>query len=169
MKATLAVVGIGILTLAAGTAGQSTSSSDPLLAEVRALRAELNQAAGASIRAQLLVARLTLQEQRMNTVSKQLIDVQTQRIGNDGGIAQMSSRQKQIENMLGGQLSAETRGQLEDESAALKAPMKNMRQRSQELSEQEAALSGQLASEQSRWIDFNSRLDQIETEMRDRK
>jgi len=44
-----------------------------------------------------------------------------------------------------------------------------MRQRSQELQAQESALSGQLASEQSRWLDFNSRLDEIEREIRDRK
>lgn len=39
-------------------APQSQPDSDPLLAEVRALRADLPQAAGASIRARLLVARL---------------------------------------------------------------------------------------------------------------
>jgi hypothetical protein len=63
--AKLAIAGAGIFALAAGTAGQTVSSNDPLLAEVRALRADLNQATGASIRTQLLVARLTLQEQRI--------------------------------------------------------------------------------------------------------
>lgn len=169
MKAKLAIAGVVILALAAGTAGQSVTSNDPLLAEVRALRAELNQAAGASIRTQLLVARLTLQEQRINTVSKQLADVQMLRTGNDAGVAQMSARQKQIEDQLRGQLPAEARQQLDREIAAVKAPMTQMQRRSQELQAQESALSGQLASEQSRWIDFNSRLDQIETEIRDRK
>jgi predicted nucleic acid-binding Zn-ribbon protein len=169
MKAKLAIAGVVILALAAGTAGQSVTSNDPLLAEVRALRAELNQAAGASIRTQLLVARLTLQEQRINTVSKQLADVQMLRTGNDAGVAQMSARQKQIEDQLSGQLPAEARQQLDREIAAVKAPMTQMQRRSQELQAQESALSGQLASEQSRWIDFNSRLDQIETEIRDRK
>ena len=59
MRTTLAIVGVGRIALVAGTAGQSLSP-DPLLAEVKALRAELNQAAGPSIRTQLLVARLTL-------------------------------------------------------------------------------------------------------------
>ena len=169
MKATLAGVGVGILALAAGTAGQSVMNSDPLLAEVRALRAELNQAAGASIRTQLLVARLTLQEQRINAISKQLADVQMQRNGNDTGLAQMLSQQKQMEDMLRGQLAAERRQSLEREIEAVKAPMGQLRRRSEELLAQETALSGQLASEQSRWIDFNSRLDQIESEIRDRK
>src|SRR4029077_13444243 len=104
-------------------AGQTISSSDPLLTEVRALRAELNQAAGASIRTQLLVARLTLQEQRINTISKQLADVQMLRTGNDAGLAQMSSRQGQIEERLRGQLSSEIRQALEGEVAAIKAPL----------------------------------------------
>ena len=129
---------------------QTISSNDPLLAEVRALRAELNQAAGASIRTQLLVARLTLQEQRINTISKQLADVQTMRTGNDVGVAQMASRQGQIEERLRGQLPSDIRQQLEGEVAGMKGPLGQMRQRSQELLAQESALSGQLASEQSR-------------------
>jgi predicted nucleic acid-binding Zn-ribbon protein len=168
-KTKLAVIAAGIIALAVGTAGQSVTSNDPLLAEVRALRAELNQAAGASIRTQLLVARLTLQEQRINTISKQLADVQTQRSANDGGVAQMSSRQKQIEDSLRGQIAGEIRQHLEGEVAGMKGPLAQMRQRSQELLAQESALSAQLAAEQSRWIDFNSRLDDIEREIRDRK
>jgi hypothetical protein len=170
MKTKLAVIAAGIVALAAGTAGQSVTSNDPLLAEVRALRAELNQAAGTSIRTQLLVARLSLQEQRINTLAKQVNDVQTERASNDGGLAQMSSRQKQIEDRLRGQLPADVRQQLEQELEGVKAaPMNMMRQRSQELNAKESALAGQLATEQSRWIDFNSRLDEIEREIRDRK
>jgi chromosome segregation ATPase len=168
MRTTLTIVGIVILALVAGIAGQSTATNDPLLAEVRALRAELNQAAGASIRTQLVVARLTLQEQRINTISKQLADVQTQRSANDGGVAQMSSRQRQLEDRLR-QVSGEVRQQFEGELAGLKGPLAQMRQRSQELLAQESALAGQLASEQSRWIDFNSRLDEIEREIKDRR
>jgi chromosome segregation ATPase len=166
-------VAVVLIGLVAGTSGQTavqpSSSSDALLTEVRALRAELNQAAGTSIRTQLLVARLQLQEQRINTVSKQYADVQMMRSGNDAGLTQMSSRQKLIEDTLRGQMASEARQQLEGEIAGLKGPMNMMRQRSQELSAQEAALSGQLASEQLRWTDFNSRLDEIEKEIRDKR
>ena len=170
MKTKLAVIGVGILALAAGTAGQSVTTSDPLLAEVKALRAELNQAAGTSIRTQLLVARLQLQEQRINTIAKQLSDVQAQRTSNDFGVAQMTARIKQLEeSSREGSMPADARKGLEQEAQSLKAPMNQMRQRSQELSTQESALSGQLASEQSRWMDFNGRLDEIEREIREKK
>jgi chromosome segregation ATPase len=170
MKTKLAVIGAGIIALAVGTAGQSVTASDPLLAEVKALRAELNQAAGTSIRTQLLVARLQLQEQRINTVAKQLTDVQAQRTGNDFGLTQMAARIKQLEESgRDGSMPADARKGLEQEAQSMKAPMNQMRQRSQELSAQESTLSGQLASEQSRWMDFNGRLDEIEREIRDRK
>ena len=170
MTARLAVIGIGIIALAAGTAGQGVTTSDPLLAEVKALRAELNQVAGMAIKTQLLVARLQLQEQRINTVAKQLTDVQAQRTGNDFGITQMTARIKQLEeSSRDGSMPADARKGMEQEAQSLKAPMNQMRQRAQELSAQESTLSGQLASEQSRWIDVNSRLDEIEREIRDKK
>jgi len=73
---TAGVAGVVLIGIAAVVAGQSarvapsttTASLDDLLAEVRELRAEIHQAAGASIRTQLLVARLQLQEQRLNAV-----------------------------------------------------------------------------------------------------
>jgi uncharacterized coiled-coil DUF342 family protein len=170
VNAKLAIAAAVIFALAAGTAGQSVTTSDPLLAEVKALRAELNQAAGTSIRTQLLVARLQLQEQRINTVAKQLTDVQAQRTGNDFGVTQMTARIKQLEEASrDGSMSADARKGMEQEAQGLKGPMNQMRQRSQELSAQESTLSGQLANEQSRWMDFNSRLDEIEREIRDRK
>jgi predicted nucleic acid-binding Zn-ribbon protein len=170
MNTQIAIAGAAVVVLVAGPAGQSTAVNDPLLAEVRALRAELNQAAGTSIRTQLLVARLTLQEQRLNTVAKQLADVQLQRAGNDGGLAQMSARIAQLEEAnRNNATTAEMRQQFEKEIMAMKPPMTQMRQRSQDLLAQESTLSGQLASEQSRWMDFNSRLDEIEREMRDKK
>ena len=49
---------------------------DEILNELRALRTELRESSAASLRAQLLVARLQLQEQRINTVWRQLSEVE---------------------------------------------------------------------------------------------
>src|SRR5688500_14205101 len=63
-----------------GQAGQpaapARSQMDDLLVEVRAIRADLDRAAAASLRGQLLGMRLQLQEQRITTLSRQLSDVQ---------------------------------------------------------------------------------------------
>ena len=166
----LVIVGIGWLAVGSFTSGQAQtpapSTMEALLAEVRGLRVDVNQAAGASVRTQLLVARLSLQEQRITVVAKQLTDVQTQRAANEAGISQMETRVKRLDEMTrSASLTSEMRAQFEAERAAIKPPFDQMRRRSQELTAQESALSAQLASEQSRWVDFSDRLDQIEHEL----
>jgi Tfp pilus assembly protein PilO len=69
-----AVVGVGS---AQGTR-TSADGMDQLLTEVRGLRAELRQAAGASARMQLLLARLSLQEQRITALNRQASELQQQ-------------------------------------------------------------------------------------------
>jgi chromosome segregation ATPase len=173
-KRWLALVCVAMLAIGSIASGQAPGDAPAtlaaLLAEVRGLRAEVNQVAGASIRTQLLVARLQLQEQRINGIAKQLADVQTQRAANDGGIAQMSARLKQIDEAIRNpSTAADARLHFEEELAAVKAPAAMMRQRSAELGAQESQLSGQLAAEQGRWVDFNERLDQIEREIREKR
>ena len=48
------------------------------MTEVRALRADIQQMADASIRAQLLVARLQVQEQRIAGIARQLAETEEQ-------------------------------------------------------------------------------------------
>src|SRR4051812_30434517 len=52
-----------------------SSPQDALLAEVRGLRTDFQQVAKVSVRTQLLVARLQLQEQRIIFVGTQLVEV----------------------------------------------------------------------------------------------
>jgi len=66
--ASLAVLGGMAIATAQTQSGGTRSPFDELLTEVRALREDVNQAASASIRAQLIVARLQLQEQRINVL-----------------------------------------------------------------------------------------------------
>ena len=166
----IAVIGVGIVALGAAVPGQTQtaapSAMDALLAEVRGLRAEVHQAAGASIRTQLLVARLSLQEQRINGVAKQLTDVQTQRVAMEGPTAQFDQRFQKLDELLRSPSTPpDQRHQLEQEFESMKLVRGDMRQRLQRLVNQEAALSSQLGTEQSRWTDFNDRLDQIEREI----
>src|SRR5687767_3083824 len=76
----IAIVGsVAVLLLAAAVSGQGrqpAAPTDELLAEVRALRADINNAARAGMRAQLLGMRLQLQEQRIGGLSRQLTEVQ---------------------------------------------------------------------------------------------
>jgi hypothetical protein len=159
---------VGLLSIAASQAANtqpppSPNPADALLAEVRALRNDLNQAAGTSIRTQLLVARLQLQEQRTNTVARQLSDVQAQI--STTGIAPMVSRLRQLETMLRGPLSEEERTSADQEMVELKVAMEDAQRRTDALAAQEASLSNAFGTEQARWLELSERLDQIERDI----
>src|SRR3954452_3139726 len=74
-------IGCGLLALlgsaVSGQARRSPATLDDLLSELKGLRADLSQSSAASVRVQLLTARLTLQEQRVNTISRQLQEART--------------------------------------------------------------------------------------------
>lgn len=160
----VAVVLIGIVAIVAGqgarpTAPVANASLDELLAEVRALRADINQTAGASIRAQLFVARLQLQEQRVNAVARQLADVQSRLASVQSGQAAMRERLTATEE---GQARLPPEDQSDDQIRALTLQLEQGQHREQELQAQEAALASAAMAEQSRWADFNDRLDALE-------
>jgi predicted nucleic acid-binding Zn-ribbon protein len=166
----IGIVAVGIVGLGAAVPGQTQTAApsaiDALLSEVRGLRAEVHQAAGASIRTQLLVARLSLQEQRINGVAKQLTDVQTQRAAIEGPTAQFDQRFAQLEELVRSPSTPpDQHRQFEQELDSMKMVRGDMRQRLQRLVNQESAFAAQLATEQSRWVEFNDRLDQIEREI----
>jgi hypothetical protein len=170
----LGYLGITAIVTSAIVFGQSPAGSpatlDALLAEVRSLHADVNQAGGTSIRTQLLVARLQLQEQRINTIAKQLNDVQTQRIALDSGTAQMDAHLKQLEDRERNPATTpEVRKQIESERVGMKPALDQITSHRQQLVNQESAFASQLSVEQSRWSDFNERLDQIEREIAGRR
>jgi hypothetical protein len=154
------VVAQSALTIPAKT---DASSSEELLAEVRGLRADFQQVAKISVQAQLLVARLQLQEQRINVVAGQLREVR-QFVGiKDSAQIHFKEQLKGYEDLLrSGNISVEQRREIEEEGPALKARLAQMQKEAQELRAQETELSNQLTTEQGRWLDFNSRLDEME-------
>src|SRR5215831_5732902 len=77
----VAAVAIGALAIAGVASGQAhrpDATLDELVVEVQALRAEMNQAAGASIRAQLLIGRLQMEDARIASVVRELEIVQSE-------------------------------------------------------------------------------------------
>ena len=162
----VAVCALGMLSVA--VSGQAPGNTAPsaereLLMEIRGLRADLTQAMSANIRAQLLVGRLQLQEQRMNTLSTQLAEVRRLLADQDAErmnfVDQMSQMTKALES---GSLEQEQRTDIEQQLGAMKQELTRFNPKLQELRAQESDLSGQLVAEQGRWIDFNTRLDEIE-------
>ena len=154
------LLGIGALTLAtvAGLAAQPAGPQvDPTLAELRAMRADINERLEANIRVQLLLGRLTLQEQRTNTVVRQLSEVSEKLRTNEQTKGQVDGFTKMFgldavkaeneENFL----TATLRGQIEQAAKA-----------EAELKQQHADLTTALAQEQARWAAFNTKLEELE-------
>jgi chromosome segregation ATPase len=146
-------------------AGQSSSGDrmGELLTEVRGLRAELAQAAGASMRMQLLLARLSLQEQRITVLSRQLNEVQEQLMGASQGRSSMADRlSRVIASVQSIDVPAEERKAIEQEIPHIKRQLAEQQQRELQLQTQAAEISAVISAEQGRWLDFNARLDELE-------
>lgn len=161
------VAGTGLV---AGVSGQTPrqpapASLDDLLAEVRTIRTELQQTSSASIRAQLLVGRLQLQEQRINSILQQLNNNRNQLNEVELARALLAPQMKMLEE------AAPTEGVTAGGDPAvnpLKALFEEQRKREKDLRALESALSAQLSTEQARWVEFSDRLDEIERELQKR-
>ena len=162
----IAIVGtVAVLLLAAAVSGQgrqSASPADELLAEVRALRAEVNNAARAGMRAQLLGMRLQLQEQRIGIVSRQLAEVQERLRANQQAQTTVAAQLK----MFPWTAEPAPQGEEAEAFAQLLAPLKGhvaeLERTDQRLKNEEADLQRLLAAEQARWTGFNAQIEELE-------
>jgi hypothetical protein len=95
----IAAIG-GVMQAQATRAPVDASTQDALLAEIRGLRQDINQIISTNIRTQLLVGRLQLQEQRVFTVGRQLLEVQAMLATVRSELAQDEARVKRSEEAV---------------------------------------------------------------------
>jgi len=169
MRARLLIL-VGVCVLGAVAYGQTErgpATLDDVVSELRGLRADLRQTTRASTQMQMLMARLQLQEQRIAVLANQRNDV--------NGRLQAETRQRsETERQV--QMFEEMRGKNEDVGVPrqeLENMLKMFRQQfethrdaERQLQAQESQLAGEIANEQSRWQDFNSRLDELERSLK---
>jgi len=137
-----------------------------LLVEVRALRGAIEQMTSASARVQLAVGRLQIQEQRFNTLSRQLFELrravsEAERLSahNDAALADLEGVLPQTSDVGERRAIAARMGELKVIVAAGSASLQKLR-----LDENE--LSAAVAVEQGRWSDLNQQLDAIDQTLR---
>jgi hypothetical protein len=169
MRTKLIALGI-VLVSAVALSGQSQrqpASLDDVVNELRTLRTELRQTTRANTQSQLLTVRLQLQEQRLAVLSNQrqlvvtkLTDEARQRIEAEAQLKLFQGNE--AKNLPEGF----PRDQLEGMANEFKRLVTMHRDAEQGLRAQEAALSGDIANEQSRWQDFNNRLDELERSLK---
>ena len=165
MSLALASSVVLVVGLAGSAAGQqrtppsaASATMDEVLTELRALRTELRESSAASLRVQLLVARLQLQEQRINTVWRQLSEVEDKLQANE----QNRAAPEQIFRLMGLQPGAEP----PKEMAAVVEMFKNQVAASEktdsDLKLRQTELMQLMTQEQSRWTALNAQLETLE-------
>lgn len=156
----LVVLGVGLSSLAyAQTPAPRPATLDEVVAEVRALRADMQKMQEVSVRAQLLVARLQVEEQRVAGISRELAQTEQQIRGLE------AARNPFLEKMIN-ELSKEPAKPEEAEfTAMLKGQLEKIQNGDPVLKERQASLTQQLAEEQARWTAFNAQLEALEREL----
>ncbi|HET7697549.1 MAG TPA: hypothetical protein VFK57_17665 [Vicinamibacterales bacterium] len=163
--------------IVAGAVGVSGQSAAPaaredvlpaLLAEVRGLRAAMEQMASAGPRVQLFASRLQLQETRISNMIRRL-DTVRDRIGEaQQELTRLQSEQKQLEAaLLEEKRSASTGAREEADMATLliggvKGKIATAAATLNRYIAEESQLMGDLTTEQGRWNAINQQLDELE-------
>ncbi|HEY6508259.1 MAG TPA: hypothetical protein VIY56_09615 [Vicinamibacterales bacterium] len=158
---TLGIVALALAGVASGQGRRPDATLDELVVEVQALRAEMNQAAAASIRAQLLVGRLQMEDQRISGVVRDIETVQA-----DLAIAAQlrddaAARIRTIEDTLAS-AGPDQREVVQNQLAAAKGAAQQAERRQQALERREGGLTKELQEDQARWRELNERLQNFE-------
>ena len=132
-----------------------------LVAELRAVRVDLADAAQRSLRFQLLLARLQLQEQRLGHLDRQRAEVSKALLDAQSMAAMFAPQFEQLEKGCKN-APPDEREACEAQIATMNVTLSSQRGREQQLRQQEQDLSQAIATEQNRWSDFSARLDELE-------
>ena len=165
-KISQAVVVIAILVAAVAggvTAQQRPAPSraatlDDLLEELRAFRSELRDSSATSLRAQLLLARLQLQEQRVNTIWRQLSEVEEK--------LQTSQKEgaapEQVLKLMGVEPGKEPPAHMAPVVEMFKGQLAAAEKANADLNQRQAELTQLMSNEQSRWTTLNAEIEALE-------
>ena len=167
MKATHLWAAISLVFVSVVLSAQSGSNAAPstysdLLAEVRGLRADLVKSAQVSGRIQLFSARLSIEEQRLRGLSQQLIEVRDDLAKVTSDRVDIETRIGQIDTSLTRAVPIDPQRDAYEFRNQLINRLSGLRARESELRAHESDVSARLTSEERRWSDFNSRLDDLE-------
>ncbi len=161
-----AVLSIGAgLTLSATLVGQTVrpaATLEDLLEEVRGIRRDVAQASAASLRMQALVARVSLQEQRLKALGERLAAAQR---ALDDAVAGRMDKQRRLDALEvtpDEPVSEDMRKEMAVAAAVLRREVAAVAAREERLRGTVSELSGYIQTEEGRWAEFNQRLDDLD-------
>ena len=172
MRRRTAAAAAGILVLGVLAAARVHTQGQPgaqdimpaLLAEVRGLRAAMEQMATAGARVQLALGRVQLQEQRVNTAIRRLDEARTRLTQLQRAAADQDDQLAMMESALrqGKAENPEEQRQIEFMLGQHKRQVARHAAEIQQLTADEVTLANEVANEQARWVEFNQRLEELE-------
>jgi outer membrane murein-binding lipoprotein Lpp len=152
----IAPVVLGATLLTGQTTTVERGSTDEVVREVRALRTEIHQMAETSLRAQLLLARLQVEEQRIAGLARELSETQAQVRALEG------VRNPFVTQMLTNLSEHPPDNGEPNLFAGVKAQLEKIENGDPVLNERQARLSHLLSEEQARWTTYNTQLEALE-------
>jgi len=169
MRTKLIVMGLLVAgaVAASGQSQRQPATVDDLLNEIRGLRADLRQTTRANTQVQLLTVRLQLQEQRLAVLSNQRNEISA-RLAAETQLRSEAERQLQAleDTKTRNESVGIPRAELERMELETKGRFAQHRDVEQQLRAQDAQLASEIATDQNRWQEFNSRLDELERSLK---
>ena len=145
--------------------GDRDQTLKQLLAEVRELRLALQRATVSSIRFQMLIERVRVEQGQVDSLSGQLVSVRSQLTKLKAEKVDVASRMKDLEDRLG-QSSGDEHATIERTLKEGKSWFESKAAEEQQQIEAQADLSMRLQVEQSKLNELNAQLDSLMSEMK---
>jgi chromosome segregation ATPase len=163
----VAIVAIGLFGPgAAATASAQTSDPESvkvlreLVAEVRSLRAAIEQYANAQIQAQAVGELLSVQQRRVADVTMRLDQTRRELDGTSSESRRLSAQASDLEESVRGATDPKLRIEIEMQQRALKQELERHEEQEQTLRSRETDLINSLAVEEAKWNDLVERMNQ---------
>lgn len=160
MTGSIIVVALSLATLQ-GAAQQPVPAAEALVLEVRALREAVQQVLSSSIRVQLLMGRLQLQEARIQTLARQNAEIDARLDGMTSERRDIALQRQMLQNGLA-KMNVQEQEEFKLHLAMLADRLEQLDTREAKLQAEQAHVQQLLGAEQSRWGDFNARLEELE-------
>jgi seryl-tRNA synthetase len=169
-KVVIVAVTLVAITLVARPArgGQSTGGelTAALLAEMRGLRAAIEQLASSNARIQLAIGRLQIQEQRVNALLRQHTEVRQRLTADERQHAENEARLADLLGVVGTITEPGERQAITQEIGILKRTVAAGSITLQRTRAEEVELAGLVGAEQGRWTAVNEELDSLDRALR---
>jgi hypothetical protein len=136
-----------------------------LLSEVRQLRLTLQRTNLSVFRAQIMIERLRMQQERVDRLARQLEENQNEFTGSALSQSQLTERSKELESQIKLEQDAGRRAQFEAQYKELKYIMDQQTERETQLRARQAQLTVQLQAERTKLDQIDSRLEALEREL----